>query len=66
MLGYDQYGNPTNQIFFFGIIDILTGYGLFKATENWISSVLKPTGFSCVPPMEYAARFMGFLNKAIQ
>eukprot|EP01102_Stenamoeba_stenopodia_P017336 TRINITY_DN6194_c1_g1_i7.p1 TRINITY_DN6194_c1_g1~~TRINITY_DN6194_c1_g1_i7.p1 ORF type:complete len:803 (-),score=175.70 TRINITY_DN6194_c1_g1_i7:84-2492(-) len=65
MMGYDQYGNPTNEIFFFGIIDILTGYGLFKATENWINSVLKPTGFSCVPPMEYAARFMGFLAKVI-
>ena len=54
------------EIYFIGVIDILTAWSPAKSMENLAKKVIHPTervpgtafsGISCVPPDEYADRF---------
>ncbi len=38
--GADPAGNPTNEIYFIGIIDFLTEYGLRKQAEHALKSLV--------------------------
>jgi len=47
MRGYDEYGRPSNEVFFVGIIDILTEFGLTKKAENFLKSFIHSPVRSC-------------------
>lgn len=54
-------------VYFFGIIDILTDYGMKKIGEHWSKSVLYDSKqVSCIPPQEYQRRFMEYLESIIK
>lgn len=55
----------NSQIYYFGIIDILTSYSTFKKTEHCIKRVFQGPGISCVPPKQYAIRFRDFMNSNV-
>ena len=62
--GMDLEGNPTDEVYFMGIIDVLQQYDLRKMGETVFKSLLHPAtaaGISAVPPATYAARFVSFL-----
>ena len=66
ILGRDAAGQPTDEVYFLGIIDILQQYDLRKMGETVLKSVLHPAtaaGISAVPPGTYARRFVDFLAK---
>ena len=57
-------GEP--EIYFLGIIDILTSWSPAKQMENWGKKAMHPaesSGISCVPPDLYADRFEKALDK---
>jgi len=57
---------PGNEIYFMGIIDILTVYGVKKRFEHGFKSLVQsPDQISAVSPKKYAERFKAFLKKAI-
>ena len=46
------------EIYFMGIIDILTNFGKKKRMENIIKSIVQnPRTISCMPPVGYGNRF---------
>ncbi len=49
--------------YYFGIIDILTQYGLKKKMEHGFKMVFQGSEISCYPPEEYAERFCAFMNE---
>eukprot|EP01065_Artemidia_motanka_P019924 TRINITY_DN23844_c0_g1_i2.p1 TRINITY_DN23844_c0_g1~~TRINITY_DN23844_c0_g1_i2.p1 ORF type:complete len:1033 (+),score=380.30 TRINITY_DN23844_c0_g1_i2:61-3099(+) len=55
------------EVFFGGIIDVLTAFGWVKKGEHAVKSIQsrisggKPEDVSCVPPDQYQERFMRFL-----
>eukprot|EP00548_Thalassiothrix_antarctica_P000565 CAMPEP_0194137488 /NCGR_PEP_ID=MMETSP0152-20130528/7375_1 /TAXON_ID=1049557 /ORGANISM="Thalassiothrix antarctica, Strain L6-D1" /LENGTH=674 /DNA_ID=CAMNT_0038834527 /DNA_START=449 /DNA_END=2473 /DNA_ORIENTATION=- len=55
------------EIRYFGIIDILTEYGLLKQLETFFTGyfICEPTTISCQPPHKYAARFCDFAQQHI-
>lgn len=62
-----EYGGirsaPGSEVYFVGIIDCLTDYGLKKMGEHISKSVLYDSRqVSCVPPMEYQKRFIEYLS----
>mmetsp|Transcript_14110 Transcript_14110/g.21424 ORF Transcript_14110/g.21424 Transcript_14110/m.21424 type:complete len:497 (+) Transcript_14110:115-1605(+) len=60
-------GTPGNQIYYIGIIDILTEYGVTKGIEHFVSSIYKDGNWiSCVPAGEYGNRFEDFLCSRIE
>ena len=59
-------GNGTD-VYFVGIIDILQQYNTSKYAETMIKSVSSDRAtISCVPPGEYADRFVNFLSQFIE
>ena len=51
------------EIYFVGIIDILTNFGKKKLMENLVRSVFHNSRtISCVPPQQYGDRFFAFMN----
>lgn len=55
------------QLYFFGIIDILTPYDTFKRCEHHIKALRHDRrGVSCCPPVFYAERFNDCLRTAFQ
>ena len=53
------------EVYYIGIIDILTAWSPAKQAENWGKKVLHPlemAGISCVPPDQYADRFEAALT----
>ncbi|GAB5369404.1 hypothetical protein AAMO2058_001401500 [Amorphochlora amoebiformis] len=63
----DSNGRPGNMIFYVGIIDILTEYGLQKSFEHTFSSLFKDGNLiSCVPAGVYGNRFQDFLVSRIE
>jgi len=49
-----------DEVYFIGIIDILTVWSPAKSLESMTKRILHPmhsSGVSCVPPSKYAARF---------
>ncbi|KAI7868768.1 SAICAR synthase-like protein [Spinellus fusiger] len=55
-----------DNIYFVGVIDILTPYNLLKRTEHlWKSLTQDKHTISAVHPLEYGARFMHFMKKSV-
>lgn len=53
-------------IYYFGIIDIFTHYGVMKKMEHFIKSVqYDSTTISCIPPENYADRFYEFMKNEV-
>mmetsp|Transcript_18636 Transcript_18636/g.33360 ORF Transcript_18636/g.33360 Transcript_18636/m.33360 type:complete len:519 (+) Transcript_18636:177-1733(+) len=62
MLSVDHLGERGNEIYFIGIVDFLTEYGLRKTMEHALRSVFwDPEQISCVEPKVYSNRFREFL-----
>ena len=60
---YNSFVSFDRQfIYTFGIIDFLTVYNLKKKFENFIKSPLLGHGISCVPPKQYAERFVNYIK----
>jgi len=56
-------GTPLAEIYFIGIIDILTTYTTMKSAENFVKSLfVNKHAISSVPPDEYATRFQRFAD----
>ena len=56
------------EVFFIGIIDILTAWTCLKSAENVFKTLAhpwSPNAHSCVPPGRYADRFESSLRKWI-
>ena len=65
--GQNPDGTPNNEIYYLGIIDILQQYNTSKYAETMIKSVSSDRAtISCVPPGEYADRFVNFLSQFIE
>ncbi|CAM0142688.1 unnamed protein product [Umbelopsis sp. WA50703] len=63
----DENDQPTGQLYFMGIIDILTPYDMKKKTEHyWKSMTQDKHGISAVKPSEYGHRFASYMVKTIQ
>lgn len=57
--------SDKRQLYFFGIIDILTPYDTRKRTEHHLKALrYDRRGVSCCPPVFYAERFNDFLKTA--
>jgi len=52
------------ETYYFGIIDILTAFEGIKVVEHAMKSVYQKN-FSCIPPMNYARRFVAFMESAL-
>ena len=54
------------EIYFMGIIDILTNFGTKKKIENMVRSVVHNSRtISCIPPQQYGDRFFRFMNERV-
>jgi 1-phosphatidylinositol-4-phosphate 5-kinase len=63
----DEHGAIGDEVYYFGIIDILQQYNIRKNLETIGRSLLVGRkGISCVPPREYADRFVQFLGNHIE
>lgn len=57
---------PAPEIYYLGIIDILTPYSLYKRLEHAFKSLVLPRdAISAVNPSMYARRFLKFMNRHI-
>ena len=57
---------PAPEIYYLGIIDILTPYSLYKRLEHAFKSLVLPRdAISAVNPSVYARRFLKFMNRHI-
>ena len=55
-----------NEIYFVGIIDILTSYNFKKKGEHFIKMIRYcSNNMSCVPPEQYRDRFVNYMSKVI-
>jgi len=55
---------PRNEVYYFGIIDMLQPYNLRKQIENSVKSLFEnPDEISCVEPVKYSFRFQSYLKK---
>ena len=55
-----------NEIYFVGIIDILTDYNFKKKGEHFIKMVRYcSNNMSCIPPDKYRDRFVNYMSKVI-
>ncbi|CAG8741567.1 9622_t:CDS:2, partial [Acaulospora morrowiae] len=65
--GTDENNNPTNYIYYLGIIDILTPYNSVKKIEHaWKSVNHDKKMISAVNPQWYGQRFLNFMFKSIK
>lgn len=61
--GRKKNGTPLGEIYFIGIIDILTTYSYGKSAENFVKSLfVNKHAISAVPPDEYSARFKNYVS----
>lgn len=60
-------GSTRREIYFMGLVDILTSYGLRKKTAQAAKSVKHGVAaeISTVHPDQYAKRFCDFISKSI-
>ena len=64
--GVDKNGNPSNVIYYIGIIDILQKYNTKKKTEHFFKGFSNDRSqISAVNANDYADRFMDFIFDAI-
>ena len=52
----------SNEIYSFGIIDILREYDNKKKVEKFFKSITQGNDISCQPPNEYMERFNSFIR----
>uniref|UniRef100_A0A1D1XEN8 1-phosphatidylinositol-4-phosphate 5-kinase n=1 Tax=Anthurium amnicola TaxID=1678845 RepID=A0A1D1XEN8_9ARAE len=65
--GTDEQDNPTNYIYYLGVIDILTPYNTVKKAEHaWKSLKDDKLYISAVHPRWYGKRFFDFMFKTIK
>ncbi|CAG8592439.1 2293_t:CDS:2 [Funneliformis mosseae] len=65
--GTDEQNNPTNYIYYLGVIDILTPYNTVKKVEHaWKSLKDDKLMISAVHPRWYGKRFLDFMFKTIK
>ncbi|KAJ9212672.1 hypothetical protein DTO166G4_5743 [Paecilomyces variotii] len=58
-----ENGQPGDEIYYLGIIDCLTHYGMVKKAENfWKGLSHNRTQISPVPPESYGERFINFIT----
>lgn len=59
---------PRREIYFMGLVDVLTNYGIKKRTAQAAKTVKHGAGaeISTVHPEQYAKRFLDFMAKAIE
>ena len=55
-----------SKIYFIGIIDILTFYGMTKKMEYTVKKIRFGDQASCIPPKPYGERFISFMKKAFE
>ena len=56
-----------NEIYFIGIIDILTKFGFQKKCEHFVKMIRYcSNNMSCTPPQMYRDRFVNYMNKIIR
>lgn len=55
-----------SQLYFIGIIDILTLYNSRKKLEHLVKSTVHGSEISCVPPKQYAERFLNYMISVIE
>ncbi|KAI8882614.1 SAICAR synthase-like protein [Backusella circina FSU 941] len=61
----DEQDKASDELYYIGIIDILTPYNYVKKTEHiWKSLTQDKTTISSVNPALYGKRFINFMNKA--
>ena len=62
--GLMRHGNPQNEIYFIGIIDMLQHYNVNKKVERGLKRGLGKAaeGISSINSPDYAARFMRHMN----
>jgi len=54
---------PGQEIYYLGIIDCLTKYGLTKKSEHFFKSFVSPENeISAIPPERYGTRFVEFIS----
>jgi len=59
----DEQNEPLDKVYYLGIIDILTPYGVVKRFEHlWKGMSADRHKISPVPPPEYADRFLAFMR----
>ncbi|KAI9311852.1 hypothetical protein BX666DRAFT_2021189 [Dichotomocladium elegans] len=62
----DENDQPTQILYFLGIIDILTPYNFMKKSEHFFKSFTQDKhAISAVHPIEYGERFMRFIKSAV-
>jgi Phosphatidylinositol-4-phosphate 5-Kinase len=59
----ERHGQPA--LYYFGLIDFLQPWNAMKMAEYKWKSLRYGQGFSCVPPEEYADRFLRFVEQHI-
>ncbi|KAI5296869.1 Phosphatidylinositol-4-phosphate 5-kinase [Ascosphaera atra] len=60
----NEEGEPIGEIYYLGIIDCLTTYGVVKKAENfWKGLSHNRNEISPIPPVGYAARFIEFIDQ---
>jgi 1-phosphatidylinositol-4-phosphate 5-kinase len=61
-----RHDEPLQVVYYFGIIDCLTNYSIIKRLETfWRSLNNDRKTISAVPPKEYGARFLTFVQHSI-
>lgn len=55
-----------NILYFIGIIDILTKYSSKKKLEHAFKKRFQGDQISCIPPKQYAERFMNYMNSILE
>ncbi|KAJ3413105.1 Phosphatidylinositol-4-phosphate 5-kinase [Chytridiales sp. JEL 0842] len=66
VMASDEQDLPKKEVYFIGIIDILTKYNAAKKIEHFFKSVTQnATQISAVSPDVYASRFEEFLQKHV-
>ncbi|KAI8975102.1 hypothetical protein BDF20DRAFT_823015 [Mycotypha africana] len=62
----DTDNKPTDKLYYFGIIDILTPYNYVKKSEHLLKSFTQnKTTISAVEPEEYGRRFLEFMETVV-
>ena len=60
------YSENRDEIYYFGIIDILTNYNFAKKMEYCFKTIRYCSHqMSCIPPDEYQQRFINYMRRKI-
>ncbi|EEP75695.1 phosphatidylinositol-4-phosphate 5-kinase its3 [Uncinocarpus reesii 1704] len=63
LMSTHENGNPGEEIYYLGVIDCLTHYGMIKKMEHfWKGLSHNKTQISPIPPVAYGDRFINFVS----